>query len=89
MSFRKCMRFPSGFHPFRSVVRNFAFGVVAIYGPSFDLMLFCSLQSDQMFTGCVSFLAWGECGFPERDRASEATIPLRRRILASVYEGCR
>ena len=59
MSFRKCMRFPSGFHAFRSVVRNFAFGVLVIYGPSFDLMLFCSLQSDQMLTGCVPFLAWG------------------------------
>ncbi len=50
-------------------------------------MLFHSLQSDRMLTRRVLFLAWGLCGFPERDRASEATVPLRRRILAGVREG--
>ena len=53
----------------------------------FDPMLFYSLQIDQMLTRCLPFLAWGLCGFPERDPVSEATVPLRRRILASVREG--
>ena len=50
-------------------------------------MLFCNLQSDRKLTRCVPFLAWGLCGFPERDPVSEATVPLHRRILASVREG--
>ena len=50
-------------------------------------MLFCGLQSDQILTRCVLFLAWGLSGFPERDPVSEATVPLRRRILAVVREG--
>lgn len=57
--------------------------MVLVFAP----MLFCSLQSDRMLTRRVLFLAWGLCGFPERDPVSEATVPLRRRILASVREG--
>ena len=57
--------------------------MVLVFAP----MLFCSLQSDRMLTRCVLFRACGLCGFPERDPASEATVPLRRRILASVREG--
>ena len=57
--------------------------MVLVFAP----MLFCSLQSDRMLTRRVLFLAWGLCGFPERDPASEATVPLRRRILVSVREG--
>ena len=57
--------------------------MVLVFAP----MLFCSLQSDRKLTRCVLFRACGLSGFPERDPVSEATVPLRRRILAGVREG--
>lgn len=81
------MCFPSSFHAFRSAVRKFAFRLLAIYGSSFWSRSLLQFPEWSPADQACALSCMGPVGFPECDPASEATIPLRRRILAGVREG--